>query len=66
MDQVKAQCTTCFKNQCSAFISQHIYGFVMILRINSDYLLKQHYQPDICSGEVLFFFQGRCELLNII
>jgi hypothetical protein len=38
----------------------------MILRINSDYLLKQHYQPDICSGEVLFLFEGRTELLNII
>jgi hypothetical protein len=32
-----------------------IYGFRMVLTVNSDYFLKQHYQVDLCNGEVLCF-----------
>jgi hypothetical protein len=35
-----------------------IYVFHMILRINSDYFLKQRQPVDLCNGEVLCFLCG--------
>jgi hypothetical protein len=31
----------------------HIYGFHIILTVNSDYFLKQRQPADLCNGEVL-------------
>jgi hypothetical protein len=52
-------CTTCLK-QVSAFCPQCIYGFRMILRINSDYFLKQHWSTDLCNEELLFSLMMFC------
>jgi hypothetical protein len=30
----------------------------MIVSVNSDYVLKQHQQVDLCNGEELCFFRG--------
>jgi hypothetical protein len=33
-----------------------MYGVCVVLNVNSDYLLKQHEQLDLCNGEI------RCSL----
>jgi hypothetical protein len=39
----------------SSFCTQCIYGFRVVLEINSDYLPEQHQPIDICNGDMIYF-----------
>jgi hypothetical protein len=40
------------------FATECIYGFCMIIRVNSYYFLEQDWQTGLCNGEVLRFHWG--------
>jgi hypothetical protein len=48
-----------FNNWCICVLpTECIYGFHMILRVNSEYFLKQRQPVDLCNGEVWCFLCG--------
>jgi hypothetical protein len=48
-----------FNNLYSAFYPRRVYGFHMILRVNSDYFPKHHWVTDLRNIDVLCFISGK-------